>query len=457
MPESDRCARFLNAPEVSTLRRVLRRCWRPLMLRSIFVVGSSSAFVVASSFLRGVILARILGPHQYGLALILITVTGALDLFADAGIDRFIVQNRFGYRADILRTSHAFRVGGSAFVGLAIVALAYPLSLAFHAPELAVPIAATGGVVGLRGFMNLSYKLQQRDRRFGSETIVYGAMFGSDLLVTGCLAFWTHSYWSVLGGAYVNAIAGLVVSHLLATKPYSFAPRARLVKLVSRFSVPIYLNAAILLAAAQGDRLVIAASFSKKDLAFYAAACAMGQGVIALSGRVVMNILLPVLSPRTGTIETRRRNANLVGATIIAGSVVMLAGLTTLGPWAVPLIYGPAFHGLGMLIFASGVIQMIQLEQSWLTTLLMANGLTRDFPRITTLRAIAFPAAFAFVALGFSILAIPLAFAVGATLSLVMSYYSARTLGVIDRRLVAVSFTRIAVCLLAVLWLARRH
>lgn len=427
------------------------------MLRSIFVVGFSGAFTVACSFLRGVILARILGPQEYGLALILITVTGALDLFADAGIDRFIVQNRFGHRADVMSTSHAFRVGGSLAVGLAIVALSYPLSIAFNARELAIPIALTGGVVSVRGFMNLSYKLQQKKREFGSEVIVYGSMFATDLVVTGLLAILTHSFWAVLGGAYANAVAGLIVSHVIASKPYALVPRRRLVKLVTRFSAPIYLNAGILLAAAQGDRIAIAATLSKGDLAFYAAACAIGQGVVALSGRLTMSILLPLLSPHVGTLASRRRKNTIVGASVISASVAMLAGLTAFGPFVVPLFYGSEFKGLGHLIFASGVIQMIQLEQSWLTTLLMANALTRDFPKITLLRAAAFPAAFGFVALGLSILAIPLAFAVGATLSLAMSYYSARTLNVIDRRLIMASFARIAVCVAAVLWLARSH
>lgn len=424
------------------------------MIKSVFVVGFQSAFVVASSFARGVLLARILGPHQYGLALILITITAALDLFADAGIDRFVVQNRFGPRPDVMATSHAFRVGGSLIVGLGVAALAYPLSIFFDAPELAIPIALTGGVVSIRGFANLAYKLQQRERRFGSETTIYVSMYGADLLVTGLIAWLTHSYLAVLAGVYVNALLHLGLSHLLAKQPYSFMPRRRLVGLVSRFSLPIYINAAMLLAAVQGDRLVVAASFSKQQLAFYAAACAIGQGVVGLAARVTMNTLLPVLSSR-GSFEQRRRKNTLLGAMIVGGSVVFLFGLSAVGPFVVPLLYGPAFSGLGVLIFASAVVQMIQLEQGWLTTLLMANGLTRNFPKITVLRAAAFPAAFGFLALGTGLLSIPLAFAVGATLSLAMSYYSARSLKLIDVRLIIVSFARIALALAAVLLLAR--
>lgn len=426
-------------------------------IRSVFVVGSSTTFVVASSFARGVILARILGPAQYGLALILITITSALDLFADAGIDRFIVQNRFGYRPDVLATSHTFRVAGSLAVAMGIVTLSCPLSRAFHAPELWLPIALTGGVVALRGFANLSYKLQQREHRFEKETALYITMYAVDLATMTLITLITHNFWAVLAGAYANATTHLVLSHLRAARPYSFLPRRRLLALVGRFSLPIYVNAALLFAAAQGDRMAVAASFSKRDLAFYAAACAIGQGAVAIAGKVTMSTLLPILAARGASLESRRRRSTQVGALIVAGSLVFLMGLTLVGPFAVPLLYGKAFAGLTSLIFASAVVQMIQLEQGWLTTLLMANGLTTNFPLITMLRAAAFPAAFAFVALGFSILSIPLAFAIGAAFSLAMSYYSARNLKLVDPRLIMASFARIFVALAAVLMLAQHR
>jgi hypothetical protein len=98
---------------------------------------------------------------------------------------------------------------------------------------------------------------------------------------------------------------------------------------------------------------------------------------------------------------------------------------------------------------------MIQLEQNWLTTVLMANGRTSSFPAITAMRAAAFPAAILLASFGLSVLSIPLAFALGAALSLAMSYYAARSLRLIDRSLVIASFARIFVATAAVALLAR--
>jgi lipopolysaccharide exporter len=424
------------------------------MIKSLFIVGFGSAFGMATTFLRGVILARILGPSEYGLAVILLVITGALNLFADAGIDSFIVQHRYGARSDLMRTSHAFRISGSAIVGLVIIGLAYPLSLIFKAPELGLPIALTGGVVALRGLINVSYKLQQREHRFERETYIDTARFSVEVVVTAVVALMTHSFWSVLVGSYANAAVHVTMSHLFADRPYSFRPRPRLVGLIARFSTPIYINAAILFAASQGDRMVVAAMFSKRQLALYAAAGAIGQGVSVLANRMTMSILLPRLADRGGDMVERRRRTSLPGALIICGSLVFLLGLAALGAPVVKMLYGREYGGLSALITAMAIKEMIQLEQGWLTTVLMANGRTGYFPMITGVRAVAFPAAILLASIGLSILSIPLAFALGAALSLAVSYYAARPLHLIDRRLLLVSFGRIGIAIAAVALLA---
>jgi lipopolysaccharide exporter len=416
------------------------------IFKNLFVVGFYSGFGIAASFARGVILARIVGVDQFGIAVILISILAALDMFADAGIDRFIVGNRFGYRPDLMRTSHAYRVFGSAVVGAAVMALAYPIALVFNQPGVWPAIVAMGGVVILRGFVNLEYKLEQRAHRFGAETRIDVARFSVDLAVLTLVALTVQNYWAVVAGAYANVVVQLLMTHVGARQKYSFSPRKRLMGLVTRFSAPIYLNAALLLAAVQGDRLVIAAAFDSRQLALYAAACAIGQGMVAVLSKVMMNVLLPIFADRQ-RVGGQARAVNRVGGLVIAGSVAFLIGLTIAMPPVVTLLYGPEFTGLRAIIFASAVVQMIQVEQAWLTTVLMANGLTRVFPRITVVRAAAFPIAIMLASFGFDILAIPLAFAIGATLSLILSYHAVMPLRLVRRRLAMASFARISLAL----------
>lgn len=424
-----------------------------VLIRNLLVIGFPNLFQTASYFVRGVILARLLGVHEFGFAVIILSVAAALDIFADAGIDRFIVQSRFGYRPDIVNTSHTFRVAGSSIVGASIVLLSYPLALVFHAPQMWPAIAATGGIVVIRGLTNLSYKLQQRDHRFETETVIDTTRIAIDVIVTAVVAYFTHSYLSVLAGAYANAFAHFAMSHLWYSLPYSFRPRAKLVKLVGRFSVPIYINASMLFAAMQGDRMIVAAMFSKRELALYAVACTVGQGIAALNGKVAEKILLPILAPHMKSREKRQRDVNSVGAIMLLGSVIFLIFMTIAGSHLVRLIYGPAYAGLQAIVSAAAIFQMIQIQQSWMNSVLISNGITSAFPKITLMRTAGFPVAIGLVALGMSILAIPIAFAIGAACSLAMSFYAERSLRLVDRRLMAAAFGIIACAIGTFAWL----
>lgn len=410
--------------------------------RSLMVVSASSMAAVGAAFLRGIILAHLLTPREFGLGVILITLTGALDMFADAGLDRFVIQSRFGFREDIIRTSHYFRVVGSLLVAAAIVALAYPLALLFHAPTMFPAIALTGGVVALRGFVDLRYKLQQRAHRFEAEARIEISRSAAEVVVLLATALIFHSYWAVIAGAYVNAVTHLLLSHRAAAEPYRLAPRKRLLGLVGKFSSPIYVNAALLLAAIQGDRLVVATLFDKSELAFYTVACAISQGLMVVLNRITTSLLLPRMASKVVTFEARRRQVNRLGLAMIALSTAFLICMTIFGPLVTPVVYGARYHGLVAIIFASSIVNMIQIEQVWVTTLLMANGRTASFPVITVMRASAVPIAIVFAKIGASLLAIPLAFAVGAAFSLAATYYATSSLKLIDRRLIALSFAR---------------
>jgi O-antigen/teichoic acid export membrane protein len=424
-------------------------------LRNILVVGVPSLLGAGVSFSKGVVLARLLPVHEFGLGIILVAILSALDMFADAGIDRFIVQHRFGARADVMSTSHAYRVAGSTIVGLGIGLLSYPLAQLFKAPDLWPAIVAMGGVVVLRGLINLSYKLQQRAHRFESETFIDTFRLIADLAVTTTAALIWHSYVAAVIGAYANVLVHLLLSHFwMKASPYSFRPYGRLMPLIGRFSTPIYINATMLFAAMQGDRMVVAAMFSKQQLALYAVSCTVGQGLSTLISKVSERLLLPMMVSHGLSPAAQRRKINQIGLIMIGGSYVFLIGVASISPLMTRLIYGPFYHGLRPIIAAAAIFQMLQIQQSWLTSILIANGLTKALPLITMMRAAAFPAAILFVSLGLSLVAIPLAFAFGAAASLAVAFYATRRLRLIDGRIVVGVFTGVSLVIVAVAWLS---
>ena len=151
----------------------------------------------------------------------------------------------------------------------------------------------------------------------------------------------------MLAGAYANAIIQIIFSHMLSSGAYSFRPKKKVVKIVGRFSLPIYINATMLFAAMQGDRMVVAGMFNKREVALYAVACTLGQGVTTLIGKVAERLLLPIFAPKGASLDHQRRRVSRIGLLFVVGAFLFQIFITIFGrPHLTRIVYGPAYNHL---------------------------------------------------------------------------------------------------------------
>ena len=69
-----------------------------------FTIGN--AVSQGSALLRYMLLARLLGPTQLGLAATLILTSQFFEQITDAGLDRYLIQSREGNRGSVGRAIH---------------------------------------------------------------------------------------------------------------------------------------------------------------------------------------------------------------------------------------------------------------------------------------------------------------------------------------------------------------
>lgn len=392
----------------------------------------SSTYIIVVSFLRGVILARLLGPTDFGVAIILLTIAAGLDLLSDGGVDQYLVRSRYGHRRKILAGVQSFRLATTTVWGLLLFAVAPWLATALSAPQAAWAMQWLVGAIILRGFVNLSYKIEQRQRLYGKEVRIDIVRTSAEIIVLSIAAIQLESYWAVVIGYYANSLVALAISHSLAPRRFSLELDSRIIALIGRFCFPILFNAGILFAAIQGDRLLIAAAINPLQLGLYAAACTIGQAAVALASRVTNSMALPLFGAGKHLDPQRQRASDRLIRVYCAVALLFGGGLTAIAPLLVPLIYGPAFSGLGTIIFASACVQMFQLQQTLLSSLMVSIGETRMFPLITGVRAAALPAAFPLLAHSGNVLVVPCALAVGTFIALLISLRILRRFGLVS-------------------------
>lgn len=425
-----------------------------LPTRAISVIGAASIFTILVSFSRGVILARTLSVEEFGLALLIITISAGLDMMLDGGVDQFVVQSRHGARRDVVAAAQLYRLASGAFVAVILLLLASPLVNWLRTPEILIPVMCMALVPIIRGTVNLNYKKEQRSGGFSKEARIDIFRFSFEIITTLIfLSIW-QSYWAAVAGLIANAIAHSLASNVIFGERWSFHTNRRSFRIVNAFSLPITFNSLLLFAAMQGDRFIIANGLNAEQVAIYAASAAFGQAGVSFVGRLINSITLSRFGAGQFKQIEKKITAQKVYRFILILSLLFGVGLSLVVPFLVPLVYGDDYSGVVALVLAISCVNALQVEQGWLTALLTSAGKTRFFPMLTAIRALSLPMAGVALAYGFPLIFVPLAAFIGTALGLCTSYILVKQQGLMSFSNIALGLLRSTGLLVIVLWLS---
>lgn len=189
---------------------------RSLGSRSLAAAAWSVAGTVlrlASQLIAQIVLARIIGPEQYGIFAICVVVVSFAGFFADAGIASALVQRERVTQGDV-RFAFSLQVLAGSAVGMVLVLLAEPLA-GFFGEERAAPVIRVLALVCvINALAAVSLKLLARDMRFKSiqRAQVYGYFVGY-ILVAVPMAWYGAGVWSLVAAWLVQASFGLVIAY----------------------------------------------------------------------------------------------------------------------------------------------------------------------------------------------------------------------------------------------------
>lgn len=399
-------------------------------------------------------MARTLSVEEFGLALLMITISAGLDMMLDGGVDQFVVQSRHGARRDVVAAAQLYRLASGAFVAVILLLLASPLVNWLRTPEILIPVMCMALVPIIRGTVNLNYKKEQRSGGFSKEARVDIFRFSCEIITTLIfLSIW-QSYWAAVAGLVANAIAHSLASNVIFGERWSFHTKRRSFRIVNAFSLPITFNSLLLFAAMQGDRFIIANGLDAGQVAIYAASAAFGQAGVSFVGRLINSITLSRFGAGQFKQIEKKVAAQKVYFFILIFSSLVGVGLSLVVPFLVPLVYGDDYSGVVALVIAISCVNALQVEQGWLTALLTSAGKTRFFPILTAIRALSLPIAGMALAYGFPLIIVPLAALIGTALGLCTSYILVKQQGLMSFSNIALGLLRSTGLLVIVLWLS---
>ncbi len=329
----------------------------------------------ALGFIRTVVLARLLAPHDFGLFGIALVTQATIDTVLEFGVDAALVQREEG-ASEYLDAAWTIRVAKSAIVALALIVLAPVAANFFHAPPAVSLIRVLALVVLLRGFQNVGVVYFRKELEIRSQFFLG---FGSALAATAAaigLALVLGSVWALMAGLLVGAAAQLALSYTLHPYRPWFDFNVGKVRELWRFGKWLFGSSTLNFAAIQGDDILLGRWLGAASLGLYQIAYRISNGVATEVTHVISGVTFPAYSKLQSRPDALRR-AFLDTLSVTMSLVVPLAAAIALFiPDFVHYILGDKWLGIVAPVRVLAVAGLLRAVSACWGPLYMARGRT---------------------------------------------------------------------------------
>jgi O-antigen/teichoic acid export membrane protein len=354
-------------------------------------VGQAASLVL--SFVRNLIIARLVGPENMGIAAGFAATMSALELTSDLGLLKIVIQDDEADQPEFLGTAHSLVCLRALLPTIGIFLLAHPFANWFNAPHAAWAFQLLALAPLLKAFSHLDLYRCHRHLQYGPLTWAEICSQAAGL-VAGVLAAWiAQDYRAVLISILVQAAAYTLTSHVVATVPYRFRWSRESSRRMLRYGWPLMINGCLMFLGVHSDRFIIVRGFGLEIVGIFAVASALVVVPSHAMHRILNSLILPLLSASKSNRDVLIAQYRKAAHTTATLCVCLVAALAMVGPECVVVLYGSKFSRAAGWLGLLAALQAVRLIRCVPTQAALALGATRLIMWANVVRAAAIPLA----------------------------------------------------------------
>ncbi len=340
------------------------------MLAAVFIL------VEVCGLARIALFARAVDPQAMGAIVVIGAWLRLVEMATDLSLDRYLLRIARSEADAVRNTAHGAAIlrgaAGAALMSLSIMPLVSIYGLGQATPALFLLVL----VPLLRGFIHFDYRIENRFLNLRPAIIVELAGAGAGLAAAIAGIFLLPSILAFAISLLVQAIAMLLASHVLASNRYALAFDRSLLAQFWSFGWPLTVNAMLLYAVFQGERLIVAGLSGLDAVAAFAIASQLALLPVLIAGRLALGIALPAIAThRTVTGASVEQDA---ASFFSAAGVFFALAFALLAPLFIAVIFGQQYVPDETVTLLIAAAAGIRLQKTGLSTLLLARGHSRD-------------------------------------------------------------------------------
>jgi len=322
------------------------------------------------------ICAWLLDPAVFGVMVMVNVVLQGLKMFSDTGTGASIIQHKRGDDGAFLNTAWTIQVVRGACLFVAAAALAGPVALYRGHGELLllIPAAAVSGL--LNGFNSTAPATLHRHLELRKLTLFDLSWQVAGSVATIICVLLMRNVWALVLGGVIRAAIRLAATHtVIARCPNRFAWDRDAVRDLVRFGRWIFIATALTFLCTQGDKLILASTWSDRDLGLYGIAFFLAMAIPGLLRQQANRVLFPLYARISQeSPDTLRRKMRRVRLWLHAATIAPMCVLAIWGQPIAQLLYTDKYQGLGwilQLLALGGIFHAVELTMS---PVLLARG-----------------------------------------------------------------------------------
>ena len=366
-------------------RKICHSEGHPSVLHGALKLGLGQVTTQVCTFVRSVIIARLISPADYGIAAVFATVFVLLEQVSNLGADKLLIQAKDGDDPGFQKATQLMMLGRGLSNATVLFVLARPFSRLFGAPEAEWAFRCLALLPLARAFIHLDINRLQRHLRFGPAVLVDVGANVLAVLAALPLALWFRNYWAMLWVLVVQQGSISLGSQLVAERRYGLSWNGQYARRMFHFGWPLLINGLLLYGIMEGDRMVIGSAkrffanstFTLTDLGIYSVAFAISYAPATLIINVAGSLFLPILSRLKESRSEFERNyfRYLNSASLLAAmtAIPFIVG----GGWVVSFVYGQKYAGAAGFIGWLGAMWGVRIIRTIPTLAAVALGDTK--------------------------------------------------------------------------------
>ncbi len=357
------------------------------MRRGGTVLGVGYLIEHGTILIRNIVLARLLGPENFGVAATFLIVVSSFSMISDLGIEKFLIRARANELDRVQATLQSVLLVRGILVGGLILILSQPVAVLFGHPEMRNFYALAALLPLIEGLKHLDVQRQQRQMVFLPFILVQLGSIIPGAVLAVALADQSGDAMAVAWAYVASTTLMVALSHMLAREPFRLLVDIPVLRELLGYGWPLLLNGALIFLGSQGDRVLVGAQVGMADLAAYFAAGALTIGASFFLMKVTGTLYVPLLSSARDDLTSLTHKYRLWTAITVLLSLVVFIPMILLGAPLVRFLYGREFEVPELLVGWLAVQAGVRVVRSMPIALSLTVGSTQDLLYVNILRS----------------------------------------------------------------------